>query len=116
MADDYNCESEHSAPGKEIAMAEEATANERAKIIHSRKNLNYKVGCTKEVIVGKYNYRVAIQEARVTRCNWLQESETEYLEAISENTATESTWSAILHKEHVAYMHQLEEQVLSEEV
>ena len=30
--------------------AEEATANERAKIIHSRKNLNTKVGCTKMVI------------------------------------------------------------------
>ena len=95
--------------------AEEAAANERAKIIHSRKNLDAKVGCTKEVVVAKYNYRMAIQEARTTRCNQLQELETKYLEAISENAAARSTWSTILHREHVEYMHQLEEQALSEE-
>ena len=49
--------------------AEEATANERAKIIHSRKNLDAKVGCAKEVMAAKYNYRMAIQENRMTRCN-----------------------------------------------
>ena len=95
--------------------AEEAAANERTKIIHSRKNLDTKVGCAKEVMVAKYNYRMAIQEARMTRCNWLQESETKYSEAISENAATRSTQSAILHREHVEYIHQLEEQTLSDE-
>ena len=49
--------------------AEEAATNERAKIIHSRKNLNAKVECTKEVMAAKYNYRMAVQEARTTRCN-----------------------------------------------
>ena len=95
--------------------AEEAAANERAKIIHSRKNLDARVGCAKEVMVAKYNYRMASQEARMTRCNWLQESETKYSEAISENTAVRSTQSAILHREHVEHMHQLEEQALNEE-
>ena len=94
---------------------EEATANERGKIIHSRKNLDAKVGCAKEVMVAKYNYRMAIQEARMTRCNRLQELETKYLEAISKNAAMRSTRSAILYREHVEYMHQLEEQALSEE-
>ena len=51
----------------------------RAKIIHSRKNLDAKVGCTKEVMVAKYTYRIAIQEARTTRWNWLQGLETKYL-------------------------------------
>ena len=66
-------------------------------------------------MVAKYNYRMAIQEARTTRCNQLQETETEYLEAISENAATRSTRSAILHREHVEHMHELEEHALSEE-
>ena len=95
--------------------AKEAAANERAKIIYSRKNLNAKVVCTKVVMVAKYNYRMAIQEARTIRCNQLQESETEYLEAISENAAVRSTRSTKLHREHVDHMHQLQEQALSEE-
>ena len=49
--------------------AEEAAANERAKIIHSRKNLNAKVECTQEVMAAKYNYRMAIQKARTTKCS-----------------------------------------------
>ena len=36
-------------------------ANERAKIVHSRKDLNAKVKCTKVVMKAKYNYRMAIQ-------------------------------------------------------
>ena len=95
--------------------AEEATANERAKIIHSRKNLNAKVGCTKVVMATKYNYRVAVQEARMIRCNQLQELETAYSEAIGENAAVRSTRSAKLHREHVENMHELEEQALREE-
>ena len=41
--------------------------------------------------------------------------EIEYLEAISENTAARSTQSAMLHREHVEHMHQLEEQALHED-
>ena len=51
--------------------AEEAVANKKAKIIHSRKNLNAKVGCTKVIMEAKYNYRVAVQEARIIRSNQL---------------------------------------------
>ena len=58
--------------------AEEATANERARIVHSRSDLNAKVKFTKVVMKVKYEYRVAVQEARVTRCNELEESEATY--------------------------------------
>ena len=95
--------------------AKEAMANEKAKIIHSRKNLDAKVGCAKAVMEAKYNYRMAIQEARMIRCNQLQESETAYLEALGENTAVRYTQSAGLHREHVKHMHELEEQALREE-
>ena len=40
--------------------AKEAAANERAKIIHSRKNLDAQVQCAKVVIEAKYNYRMAV--------------------------------------------------------
>ena len=92
--------------------AEEAVANEKAKIIHSRKDLNTKVGCTKVVMEAKFNYRMAIQEARMIWCNQLQELETAYLEALGENAAVRSTQSARLHREHVKHMHKLEEQAL----
>ena len=95
--------------------AEEVAANERAKIIHSRKNLDARVGCTKAVMAAKHNYSLAIQEDRTTRCNQLQEPETEYSEAISGNAAVRSTWSAKLHRKHVEHMHGLEEQALREE-
>ena len=95
--------------------AKESTANERAKIIHSRRNLNTMVGCTKAVMAAKYNYRMAIQEARTIRCNQLQESETAYSEAVGENAAARSTQSAKLCREHVEHMHELEEQALREE-
>ena len=95
--------------------AEEAATNEKAKIIHSRKNLDAKVGCAKAVMEAKYTYRMAIQEARTIRSNQLQESETAYLEALGENAATRSTWSTRLHREHVKHMHELEEQAIREE-
>ena len=95
--------------------AEEATANEKAKIIHSKKNLNAKVECAKAVMEAKYNYRMAMQEARMIRSNQLLQSETEYLQARSENAAVRSTWSTKLHREHVEHMHKLEEQALREE-
>ena len=95
--------------------AEEAAANEKAKIIHSRKNLNAKVGCAKAVMEAKYNYRVAIQEARTIRSNQLQESETAYSKALGKNAAMRSTQSARLHREHVKLMHELEEQAIREE-
>ena len=41
--------------------AKEAATNERAKIIHSRKDLDAKVRCSKAVMKAKYDYRMAIQ-------------------------------------------------------
>ena len=55
--------------------AEAAAANERAKIVHSRKDLKARVKCTKAVMRAKYDYRVAIQEARAVRCSKLKEAE-----------------------------------------
>ena len=95
--------------------AKEATANERAKIVHSRKDLNAKVKCTKAVMKAKYDYRMAIQEARTIRCSKLQELEAAYSEALSENAATKSIQCATLHREHVKHMHKLEEQALDAE-
>ena len=95
--------------------AKEAMANKRAKIVHSRKDPNAKVRCTKVVMKAKYDYRMAVQEARTIRCSELQESEAAYSEALSENAATRSTQCATLHREHVNHMHEFEEQALSAE-
>ena len=95
--------------------AKEAMANERAKIVHSRKDLNAKVKCTKAVMKAKYDYRMAIQEARTIRCNELQELEAAYLEALGKNAAAKSTQCATLYREHVRHMHELEEQALDAE-
>ena len=92
--------------------AKEATANERAKIVHSRKDLNAKVKCAKVVMKAKYDYRMAVQEARMIRCNEIQELEAAYLEALGENTAMRSTQCATLCREHVRHMHELEERAL----
>ena len=89
--------------------AEEATANERAKIVHSRKDLNAKVKCAKAVMKAKYGYRVAIQEASTIRCSKLQESEAAYSAALGENAAAKSTQCATLCREHVKHMHELEQ-------
>ena len=94
----------------------EATANERAKIIHSRKDLNAKVRCAKAVMKAKYDYRMAVQEARTIRCSQLQESEATYSEDHGENAAARSTQCTTLCREHVKHMHGLEEQALSEEI
>ena len=95
--------------------AEAATANERAKIVHLRKDLQARVKCTKVVMRAKYDYRVAIQEARMVRCSKLEEAEAAYSEALSENTAAKSLHCATLCREHVKYMSKLEEQALEAE-
>ena len=95
--------------------AEEAAANERAKIVHSRKDLNARVKCTKAVMKAKYNNRVAIQEARAIRCSKLKESEATYLEALSENVAAKSLQCTTLHREHAEHMCRLEEWALEVE-
>ena len=95
--------------------AEEATANERARIVHLRSDLNAKVKCTKAVMKAKYENRVAMQEARVTRCNKLEESEAAYLEAISENAAVKLLQCTVDCSKHARLMHELERWALDAE-
>ena len=45
---------------------EEAATNERARIVHLRSDLSTKVKCAKAVMKVKYEYWVAVQEARAT--------------------------------------------------
>ena len=80
--------------------AEAAAANERAKIVHLRKDLKARVKCTKVVMRAKYDYRVAVQEARAVRCSELKEVEAAYSEALSENAAAKSLQCTALCKEH----------------
>ena len=89
--------------------AKEATANKRAIITHSRKTLGIKMECAKAVMVAKYSYRMAVQEARMTRCNQLHKLETAHLEAIRENAVARSTQTTELQREHAEHMHKLEE-------
>ena len=96
--------------------AKTAAANERAKIAHLRKGLQARAKCTKAVMRAKYDYQVAVQEARATWCNELKEAETAYSEALRENTATESLHCATLCREHAKYMSELEEQALEAEI
>ena len=95
--------------------AEEATTNERAKIVHSRKDLNAKVKCAKVVMKATYDYRVAVQEARAFRYSKLIESEAAYSEALTENMAAKSLQCATLHREHARHIHELEKWALDVE-
>ena len=95
--------------------AKEVAANERAKVVHSRRDLQARVKCAKAVMRAKYKYRVAIQDARTVRCSELEESEATYVEALSKNAAAKSLQCATLRKEHEKHMHELEEWALEVE-
>ena len=95
--------------------AKEATANERAKILHSQEILDTKVDCTKVVLEAKYSYRVAIQEAKMIWGNQFQELEVAYSKALGENAVVRSSRSETLHREYVRLMQELEEQAIREE-
>ena len=95
--------------------AEAAAANERAKIVCSRKDLQARVKCTNAVMRAKYDYRWAVQEARAVRCNKLKEAEAAYSEALRENAAAQSFHCATLCGKHAKYMSELEEWALEVE-
>ena len=95
--------------------AKEAAANERARVHQSQEVLNTKVECTKVVLEAKYKYRMAIQEAKMIRSNWLLESEIAYLKALAENATMRSSQSAKLHRQHITLLHELEERAIREE-
>ena len=93
----------------------EAMSIEKAKVVHSREVLDAKVDCTRSVLEAKCNYRVAIQEAKTIRGNWLQKSEIAYSKAIGKAACLRSSQSVVLHREHIRFMQELEEQALREE-
>ena len=95
--------------------AEAAATNERAKIVHSRKDLQAMVKCTKAVMRAKYDYMVAVQEARAIWCNELEEAEAAYSEAFHKNAAAQSLPCTTLRREHTKYMSELEEWALEVE-
>ena len=95
--------------------AETASTNEKTKIVHLRKDLKARVKCPKAVMRAKYDYRVAVQEARAIRCSELKEAKAAYSEALSENVAAKSLQCAALHREHMKHICELEEQVLQVE-
>ena len=96
--------------------AKTAATNERAKIACSRKGLQARVKCAKAVMRAKYDYWVAIQEAKATRCNELEEMETAFLEVLHENAAMQSFHCTTLCREHAKHMTELEEQALEAEI
>ena len=85
---------------------ETATANEKAKVAHSRRDLRARVKCARAVMKAKYEYRMAIQKARVERCTKLEESEATYSEALNGNAAALSLQCAM--QEHTEHMQELE--------
>ena len=94
---------------------ETATANEKAKVAHSKRDLRAKVKCAKAMMKATYEYHMAVQEARAERCTELKESEATYSEAISKNTAAQSLQCATLHWEHMEHMQELEAYALRAE-
>ena len=95
--------------------AEAVTANKKAKVAHSRRDLQARVKCAKAIMKAKYNYCMAIQEARVVQCTKLKESEATYSEALSENAATKSLQCVMLCQEHKEHMWELEAWALQAE-
>ena len=65
-----------------------APANEKAKVAHSRRDLRARVKCARALMKAKYEYHMAVQEARAERCTELEESEATYSEALNGNAAT----------------------------
>ena len=88
--------------------AETATANEKAKVTHSRRDLRAREKCARAMMKAKYEYHMAVQEARVERCAELEESEAIYFEALSRNAAALSLACAMLCQEHMEHMWELE--------
>ena len=88
--------------------AEAAATNEKAKVTHMRRDLRAKVKCAKAMMKAKYDYRMTIQKARVERCTELEESEATFSEALSKNVANLSLQCAMLCREHMENMRELE--------
>ena len=95
--------------------ADDAVANERAKILCLQEILDTKVDCAKAVLEAKNSYRAAVQEAKMVQGNPFQEMEVAYSKALGENAIVRSSRSTTLHWEHIKLMQELEEQAIREE-
>ena len=56
----------------------------------------------------KYEYCMAIQEARAETCTELEESEATYSKGLSKNATAQSLWGTTLHREHAEHLQELE--------
>ena len=92
---------------------EATTANEKAKVAHSRRDLRARVKFAKAVMKAKYEYHMTVQEARAERCTELEESEAIYTEALNGNMAALSLQCATLCQEHMEHMWELEAHALT---
>ena len=93
----------------------EAASVAKAKVIHSQEVLDTKVGCSRSVLEAKWNYQVAVKEAKTIRGNLLQKSEVAYSKAISNAVALRLSQSVTLNREHMRLIQELEEQSLEKE-
>ena len=94
---------------------EAATANEKAKVAHSRRDLKAKVKCAKAMMKAKYDYHMTVQKARAERCTELEVSEATFSKALSKNVAKLSLQCATLCREHAENMQELETHALKVE-
>ena len=91
------------------------TANEKAKVAHSRRDLRARVKCAKAMMKAKYEYHITVQEARTERCTKLEESEAIYSEALNGNAGAMPLQCATLCQEHTEHMWELEVHALMAE-
>ena len=94
---------------------EGTTANKKAKVAHSSRDLRARVKCAKAMMKAKYEYRMTVQEARAERCTELEESEAIYSEALNRNAAALSLQCTMLYQEHMEHMRELEAHALTVE-
>ena len=87
---------------------ETAATNKKAKVTHSKRDLRARVKCAKAMMKAKYEYRMAVQEARAERCTELEELEATYSETISKNVVAQSLQCTMLCQEHTEHMWELE--------
>ena len=94
---------------------EAIATNKKAKVAHSRRDLQARVKCAKAIMRAKFEYLVAVQEARVVQCAELEESKATYSEALSKTAAKKSLKCTTLHRVHAEHMQDLEAQALQAE-
>ena len=92
-----------------------AAANEKARVTHSWRDLKARVKCAKTMMKAKYEYHMAVQEARAERCAELEESEASYSETLSGNVAALVLQCTTLCQEHTEHMQEMEAHALRAE-